>query len=73
MFIVQRGISSPAFVKDLQCGAIFNGIHQLVFIDIFAKAFDGTFLTVAFCNQWRSGEGNAGRIGEGLKNITAQI
>ena len=42
VLVLERRVRRSAFIKDLERGAVVNGVHQLVGVDVFAEALHGS-------------------------------
>ena len=73
VFVADSGVGGAALVENLQGGTVMDGIHQLVHINVLAKPFHRAPGSVLFGDQRRTGEGDAGGVGESLEQVVAQV
>ena len=73
MLFVQGGISRFAFVQNLQCHFISDGVHQAIGVDVLAKPFVCFTPGMPLSDQWRASKGNARRIRKGLKQVVTEV
>ena len=69
----RRGVGSAAFVENLHRRPVVHRVHHPVGVDVFAEALHRPLAIVAFGDQRRAGEGDAGGVGERLEQIVAHV